>query len=276
MTMQQESETASPTGGKSPGALPQDETVMKLLNRSGRLTRTAPYRRTLLQQGKPGKTKPGPLAELVRRKQERALDLLLLVGAVTSGGDFSVIEWSTTWGRTVGLYDEGSATTSVSRSWKVLRDLRLISTARGSQGKTVVTKLLEDGSGAPYRPPGDGDPYFQLPFEYWEKGWYKKLSLPAKALLLITLSLRKPRFALPQERVKDWYGLSEATAGKGINELLKHNILVHVDDEWYDTLATRSGRASRPVYALWEPFAPRGLGIPVTDVEPSPTTTPGP
>ncbi|AWN30994.1 hypothetical protein DKG71_37355 [Streptomyces sp. NEAU-S7GS2] len=203
----------------------------------------------------------------MRRSAKRPLDLYLLLSAVTSGGDFCVTEWSTTWARSVGIFDETAGTTAVSRAWKVLKELRLITRARGEGGKSILTKLHEDGSGRPYTPPGEGlgDPYFQLPYEYWDGGWHNTLSLPGKAMLLIASNERKPRFALPQERIPDWYGISADSAGKGIRELSQHGILFHVDDEWYDTLKTRSGRGCRPVYSLWPPFAQRGLGEPATD-----------
>lgn len=251
-----------------PGKLGQPETIKLLLDRSQRPTRTVPIRRTFLQQGaSTGPKTPGPLHDLVRRSQRRSFDLLMLVSAVTSGGDFSVTEWSTTWARSLGIFDEASGTTTVSRAWKVLEELNLITRKRGKEGKTVITKLNEDGSGLAYSPP-TGEPYFQLPFEYWDNNWHNTLTLPGKAMLLIASSQRKSQFTLPQERMPDWYGISADTAGKGIKELMSHNILIHAADEWYDTLATRTGRASRPLYALWPPFSPRGLGTPTPAPEP--------
>ncbi|MEU1491475.1 hypothetical protein ABZ456_14610 [Streptomyces sp. NPDC005776] len=255
-------------------ALGQPETIKLILDRSQRPTRTVPIRRALLQRevGKRGTKSPGAVAVLVRRSAKRPLDLYLLLSAVTSGGDFSVTEWSTTWARAVGIFDETAGTTAVSRAWKVLKELGLITRARGEGGKSAVTKLHEDGSGRSYTVPGEGlgDPYFQLPFEYWEKGWHNKLSLPGKAMLLIASSQRKLKFTLPQERMPEWYGISADSAGKGIRELIGHGILVRVDEEWFDTLKTRSGRGCRPVYSLWPPFTPRALGGQAIDEE---TTT---
>ncbi|MFI7246192.1 hypothetical protein [Streptomyces qinglanensis] len=249
--------------------LGQPETIKLILDRSQRPTRTVPIRRAFLQReaSKGGIKSPGALATLVRRSAKRPLDLYLLLSAVTSGGDFSVTEWSTTWARSVGIFDEAAGTTAVSRAWKVLKDLQLIFRVRGEGGKSTITKLHEDGSGRPYTSPGEnlGDPYFQLPYEYWDKDWHNALSLPGKAMLLIALNQRKLEFTLPQERMYEWYGISADSAGKGISELQKHGILVHVDDEWFDTLKTRSGRGSRHVYSLLPPFTPRALGEPTTD-----------
>lgn len=274
-TTQPRSNSPSIPAQTAPAALGQPETIKLILNRSQRPTRTVPIRRSFLQQGaNNGSKTPGPLHELVRRSQKRPLDLYLLVSAVTSGGDYSVTEWSTTWARSVGIFDETTGTAAVSRAWKVLRDLNLITRARGKEGKSVITKLNENGSGTPYTQPGDGEPYFQLPYEYWDNGWHNTLSLPGKAMLLIASSQRKLKFTLPQERMPNWYGISADTAGKGIRELLRHGILVHVDDEWYNTLSTRSGRASRPVYALWPPFTPRGIGSPTPNGAPAPANSP--
>ncbi|MFF2024005.1 hypothetical protein ACFVW2_19675 [Streptomyces sp. NPDC058171] len=202
----------------------------------------------------------------------RALDLYLLVSAVTSAGDFSVTEWSTTWARSVGLFDEKSGTVSVSRAWKVLRELKLIDRSRGKEGKSVITKLHEDGSGTPYTPPGGrGEKYFQLPFEYWDEGLHESLGLPAKAMLLIASSLRKEKFDLPQERLPSWYGISADTAGRGLKELQDRGVLAHVDDEWFPTLSTRSGYASKPIYELLPPFHLRGMGTAAPE-----STTDGP
>ncbi|MFE7540826.1 hypothetical protein [Streptomyces platensis] len=255
-------------GGQGPSPLGQPETIKLILDRSQRPNRTVPIRRALLQrEARDGTKSPGALAALVRRSAKRPLDLYLLLSAVTSGGDFSVTEWSTTWARSVGIFDETAGTAAVSRAWKVLKELQLITRARGEGGKSTLTKLHEDGSGRPYTTPGEGlgDPYLQLPYEYWDRGWHNVLSLPGKAMLLIASNERKLRFTLPQERMPGWFGISADSAGKGIRELSEHDILVQLDDEWYDTLKTRSGRASRPVYGLRPPFTPRALGEPVTD-----------
>ncbi|GAA3177705.1 MULTISPECIES: hypothetical protein [Streptomyces] len=243
------------------GTLPQQDTIRLLLERSARPNRAVPIRREFLQQGPKGAPAPGPLHDLVRRSRTRALDLYLLVSAVTSSRDFDVTEWAATWARSVGDHGEKSGQTTVSRAWKVLTDLKLIERRRGREGKTTVIKLREDGSGTPYTPPrsSGGDPYFPLPYEYWDHGLNESLSLPGKAMLLITLSQRKERFPLPQGRMPNWYGISADTAGRGLTELQDKGVLAHVDDERFATLSTRTGWASRPVYSLLAPFTPRGL-----------------
>ena len=98
-----------------------------------------------------------------------------------------------------------------------------------------VVALNESGDGSPYDRPRDGgttDAYLQLSFDYWlsgpngEKGpaWIDVLTAPAKAMLLIGLTLRED-FELPLERAPKWYGISADTALRGFNELRQHGLL---------------------------------------------------
>ncbi|MGW5609364.1 hypothetical protein ACWEWI_25310 [Streptomyces sp. NPDC003753] len=242
-----------------PALMTQERTIELLLERSKRANRTAPIRRAFVQIGRAPQTTPGALRSLVSNKQERALDLYLLVAAVTSGGDYSVTDWSTTWARSLGVFDEKTGASAVSRAWKALKDLHLISTSRGTKRRTTVIKLHEDGSDSPYEPPITDEPYFQLPFEYWEHGLHTALSLPGKAMYLIALVQRKPKFPLTQAKISEWYGLADRTVANGINDLLHHQVLEQAGVETYETLAVPSGRAFRPLYSLKEPFHHRGL-----------------
>lgn len=96
-----------------------------------------------------------------------------------------------------------------------------------------MTLLREDGSGCDYTHPGEEgrdpskDRYFQLPVAYWvdaDEQWSSTLSLPAKAMLLIGLSLQ-PGFVLPVEKARLWYGISADTAQRGFAELVKRGAL---------------------------------------------------
>lgn len=241
--------------------LTQAETIEWLLNRSQRTNRTVPIRRAFVQDTEDGpilRQKPGPLRQLMRH--ERALDLLLLVYAVTSGGDFSVTERAETWGRASGLSfaTDGSASATVSRQWRKLDDLRLIE--RSSEGRFLrVTKLLEDGTGKPYtRPTGSEttrkDVYFQLPFQYWEDGFHDRLKMPAKAVMLIGMSLRKAKFPIVPEAYERWYGMSQATLRRGVDQLLQAQMLDEVDEEHFITGETPTGRGTRTLYAFRPPY----------------------
>jgi hypothetical protein len=241
------------------GAMSQDRTIEMILTRSARTNRTVPVRRLFLQLGEGRDTRSGPLKSLVASRQERALDLYLLVAAVTGGPGHAVTEWSTTWARTIGVLDEKSGASAVSRAWKALKDLGLITTTRGSLRRTTVTKRMEDGSG-PYEPPvSAGEKYLQLPFAYWEEHLHTRLSLAGKAMLLIALAQRKNTFPLVHARIGEWYGLAQKTVATGIEDLVGNGVLEPAGFEYFDTLAVRSGRGSRPLYRLVRPFHQRGL-----------------
>jgi hypothetical protein len=116
----------------------------------------------------------------------------------------------------------------VSKNWRWLEDQGLIASRRRGRLREV-TLLYEDGSRRPYRHPGeqggeDRGHYFKLPYAYWRGNFHDRISLPAKAVLLIALSLRDD-FVLPTERGAEWYGLSRDTVRKGLRDLRLLNIL---------------------------------------------------
>ncbi len=94
---------------------------------------------------------------------------------------------------------------------------------RERKGRLSSVYLLdESGNGDEYTSPERG--YFRVPYEYWSDDWYVRLSLRAKATLLIALSLKQP-FVLPAARGPQWYGISEDTIDHGQRELREHEIL---------------------------------------------------
>jgi DNA-binding MarR family transcriptional regulator len=247
----------------TPQVLSQDETIGLLLERSQRPNDRVPLRESFVQQRrKDGTPRGGPLRLLAR--DDRGLQLFLLAHAVTSGGDFSVTEWSTTWARTVGLYDDKSAMTAVSRAWKRLEDARLIRRERGQGGKVKVTVLREDGKGRAYQHPHEkGELYFGVPFAYWTapERWHDTLTMPAKVMLLVTLSLRQVEFPMPQDRVPEWYDISADTAMRGLGELIDRDVLEVVREDWFKTLKSKTGLASQHLYRLKPPFDLKGRGM---------------
>jgi hypothetical protein len=89
--------------------------------------------------------------------------------------------------------------------------------------------LREDGSGAPWSGAfEEREPFFHLPAAYWTYGFSRNLSLPAKAVLLIGLSLlsKDPSyFELPVERGAEWYGLTAQSVRTGLRELREIGLL---------------------------------------------------
>lgn len=235
----------------SPPVATQQDTIDEIIKKSGRHD-SVPIRRTFAQQGRRSQLKPGPLATFVRRHDMRALDLYVLTLTLATHEPFQAILPAGAWARALGLRGT-SRSAAVSRSWKRLEDVRLIS--RGRRGRTVVVTLLrEDASGAPYTYVGSkDDPYFRLPLEYFRDGWYKQLDLPTKAMLLIALSLDDD-FYLPAEWVARWYGISADTAARGLDKLRSLGLL---DREMHFKAAplTDQGWTREYTYRLKEPFA---------------------
>jgi hypothetical protein len=158
----------------------------------------------------------------VRNRRTRALDLYLLGHAVASAPPYDAAFPAAVWARALGLGDYGSAETAVSKNWTWIETQQLVTTRRRSRVREV-TLLREDGSGEPYRHPGEEGAerrghYFKLPYEYWEGNFPNRISLSAKAVLLIGLSLRDD-FVLPTEKGARWYGLSRDTVRKGLRDL---------------------------------------------------------
>jgi DNA-binding transcriptional ArsR family regulator len=195
------------------------------------------------------------------RSNER-LDLFLLIHCVTTRADWSVTHRSETWGRAAGISfaANGTASAAVSRHLHKLKELKLISTEPHGR-MTKITKLLEDGSGDPYTlPSGDKEgsrksTYFKVPFAYWEQHYYRKLSMPAKTMLLILMSQRKPSFALHKAREYAlWYGVSPSTVGRGIEELKNKRLLYEFLCEQQLDGFSVLGQSTQVRWALAAPF----------------------
>ncbi|HXP18125.1 MAG TPA: hypothetical protein VN840_00635 [Streptosporangiaceae bacterium] len=232
----------------------QQETIASLLEATGRRKREVPLRRDLVQQGTQRAPQPGPLREMVRRHDERALDIYLLLRAAASSEPWDVTRHARVWGRAIGLAtDSDGGTAAVSKAW-----VRLDSTyhlvRRERRGRLAkITALHEAGTGAPYTYPEKD--YFKLPFAYWttDDAWYHILSFPAKATLLIALSLRSP-FVLPAERAPEWYGMSADTLDRGQRELRQARLLTRtftVTENWLSP----TGKTTQYSFSLNAPFA---------------------
>ena len=206
-------------------ATPKD-TVEALLDSGNRRSGGVPLRKTFVQKGSRTAPEPGPLASLVRNGDQRGLDTYLLLKAVASAPPFNSHRSAAVWARALRYTGVSADEQTVSRIWRRLERLRLVT--RSKHGRLAnVTLLREDGSGEPYVLPATaGDPYLQLPVAYWrdEDQWCSKLGLPAKAMLLVALSLPPP-FVLPVEKAPQWYGISADTAQRGLASLQKHDVL---------------------------------------------------
>ena len=205
---------------------PRERVLRDLLRQSGR--GIVPIRKTFVQIGRGSSTRPGPLAGLVRRHDARGLDAYLLVHALASGGDYSCEYPAAVWARALGFDESATGSAALGAVSKVMKrldeDHRLIARTRRRR-RAVVTLLEEDGSGEEYRHPHKlNEQWLRLPHAYWLDGHHDRLSLPAKAILLIALSLNDG-FILPVEKAPQWYGLSADTATRGLQELRDARLL---------------------------------------------------
>lgn len=259
-----------------PPAPAQDAAIEAILLGSKRPQEALPLRHTLVQVKASGASLPGPLAALVRRGRDSTLEQYLLAHTLASGGEFSVRLSSVVWARALGLTDDEAGRRTVGRNWRILRDLRLVSTERAGR-EIRVTILDESGSGEPYRHPGQAPAqrYLQLPFSYWRDGYYKRLSLPGKAVLLIAMTLGD-WFSLPTRRGPEWYGLSRSTLERGYDNACANGVLER-QAQFKAAPLTPQGWTRENYYRLRPPFGPVGaiaksahpnFSVPAT--EPSP------
>lgn len=202
----------------------REESLVRLLVKSQR-RRAVPFRKTLVQRGLRTAPQPGALATFVTNRDMRALDLYLLHRALATKEPYDTRVEAGAWARMVGL-EPVKGVAVVSRAWGRLVKMKLVSRRRGGR-LAVITSLQEDGQGREYtRPSGKhGDTYLQVPLSYWLDGYDKSLSLRAKAMLLICLSLQEWS-PLPAEQVPSWYGISADTAERGLDELGKAGIVL--------------------------------------------------
>lgn len=210
----------------------RDEVVDALAARAKRRDGGVALRNNFMQRGNQGNPLPGPLSRLVRNHDERALDLYLMLRLITSSdavtGAWDVALSAQTWSDGLGLpAGDNDGTAAVSKAWRRLADNGLV--ARERKGNAAnITVLHESGRGKEYTYPGGkgAGRYFKLSEQFWtaEERWYRTLTLPAKAMLLVASSL-KPGFVLPLEQAPKWYGISADTAGRGLQELEDKGVL---------------------------------------------------
>ncbi len=210
-----------------------------------------PIAKTFVQQGRAKTTKPGPLHLFVGGHDERGLDAYLFVHALASADPWNCDYPSGTWVRALGLANDAelpSAKSAVSKVMKRLEDRNLIERSR--VGRTSSIKLLkEDGSGDPYEHPRSrGEYWLQLPYAYWTEHHHETLALPAKAMLLVALSL-PDGFPLPYDRCPQWYGISADTAKRGLKELTAKSLL-DFEQDWIKNHRSDTGWVEQRQYTL--------------------------
>jgi hypothetical protein len=149
-----------------------------------------------------------------------------------------------------------TASSTIAKQWKWLEDQRLVKRT-GRRGRySEVVLLREDGSGQPYSPTASGGRWIRIPFAYWTDNWYGRLDLPAKAVLLIGISLLDD-FILPLEQAPKWYGISADTASRGLRTLGDAGLLT-VRRLRKPSASAPNGFTVQSHYTLAGPFGPKG------------------
>lgn len=173
---------------------------------------------------------PGPFSTLVKAGDLSALKLYLLLVTKASAPPWDAALPAVVWARALGMPETKTSASTISKTWLRLEKRKLVQRTRHKR-MADVTLLREDGTGTPYTSPGDvNERYFQIPIELWTTGpnpsarWYRELSLPEFAVLLIGRSLGD-EFHVPFEKGPDWYGVSADTLTRGIHGLERRGLL---------------------------------------------------
>jgi hypothetical protein len=209
-------------------ASPQ-ETLDDLVRFSRQRRTLAPLRRAFLQA--PGKRNtPGPMHLFVSGRRDLAFDLYLLLHCGAAAKPWDVALPAMAWARALDRPQTLTSETTVSKNWTWLEQQGLVRSERFQRLRKVYL-LREDGSGQEYTRPttGEAHGYFQLPFAFFTERWHKKLTLRAKATLLICLA-QKPPFELRTEHATERYGLSPDSMQRGLDELRAHGLLTTTVD----------------------------------------------
>jgi|SRR5579875_2502114 len=233
------------------------QTVEAMLERTGR--KAVPIRRAFIQSETPDAhgSRGALLARIVHTRDASALDAYLLIHAMASSEPFDTEYPAVSWVRALGL--DSAATPDAARGHWAKITARLIELGlirRERRGNRMAYVLLhEDGTGTPYERPKTGADglWFSLPHAYWTLGHVQALTLPEKAMLLISLDQRNP-FPLPADRTPSWYGISAATAARGLAGLRKHGLLMY-ETNWRIDAKSPTGWAEERGYQLLGPYS---------------------
>ncbi len=236
------------------------ETKEALLGKSKRRTLEAPIRRSFVQRGSQADPDPGIIADLVRAHDERSLDTLLLMLAIASGPPHHIKLHGKggIWpiAAAVGLPRTKPGVAALAKVLARLERHHLLGRGRNDLGDRIIRLLKEDGTGKPYvHPYKSREPYFKLSFSYWLDGYDERLSFAAKTILLIGLSLPRS-FILPGTQVKRWYGISPDTLERGLDGLMREE-LVRRRGEFKKAPLAPIGYTQQWRYQLMPPFGRR-------------------
>lgn len=247
-----------PTDGAAatPRGRPPRETLL-LPMLEGTKRAFVPLRRTFIQKPRAAKGGRGSsLASLAR--DGSALDAYLLVHALASSSEpYQAAYPAATWVQLARLDEAASFGAAKSRWSKVmtkLAQLQLIERER--KGNEMQYRLLDEaGDGNPYKRPknvSDGH-WLRLPYSYWREGFDATLAHPEKLMLIIALD-QVDDFILPFNQAASWYGISEATARRGLRGLEARGLLTKTSS-FVAAPRSPTGWAEEFRYTLRGPFS---------------------
>jgi len=161
-------------------------------------------------------------ARIINKSQTTLFDLYLFL--LKTGQDLGLSEFPINYkdaALAIGRFPEDPHTINKINKFlkKLANDYKLIG-AEFKYGVPTVIKLF----------PPDLESSFNIPYSYWDYGWDKKLSLPAKFIYLVNLyeqqnSQTKPWWSLSRRRISDKFHISVVTVTNGMRELEKLQIV---------------------------------------------------
>ncbi|UFU15939.1 hypothetical protein LQK89_16815 (plasmid) [Curtobacterium sp. C1] len=216
-----------------------------------------PIRRDFLQRPRGTEGSRGAALALLARDSS-ALDAYLLIHALASSSEPYVAGYpAATWVQLIRLDETATFDAAKSRWSKVVGKLQKLGLIdRERRGNDMWYRLLhESGDGTEYTRPkktAQGN-WLRLPYSYWLKGYDSDLSHPEKVMLLIALDQQK-EFILPFNQSANWYGVSEATARRGLRGLEARDLLSSTST-FVPSPRSPTGWAEQFRYTLLGPFA---------------------
>lgn len=182
----------------------------------------------------------GRLADFVRQRRGRAIDLYMLALAASGSSDDVPPVPAAVWGRALGL-EQGSAAPIISRLWRWLEEEGLLTSTRIGRTKTI--RLIRTSSG------GDD---VTLSSAFFRGNFHNRLSMPAKAVLLAILAEGGRLSFLDESR--EIYGLNRDTVRRGLSALRTIGLL-RVQLARRPAPLSARGFVVERVYTLLPPFA---------------------
>lgn len=245
-----------PTRPSPPSARPpRSDLVASVLEGTKRTF--VPIRRAFIQKP-PGSEGPrgSSLARLARHSF--ALDAYLFIHALASSSQpYEARYPAATWVQLVRL-DEAATFEAGKARWSKtatkLAGLGLIERER--KGNEMTYRLLDEaGTHQEYVRPkrvSDGH-WFRFPYAYWVRDFDTQLTHPEKLMLLISLD-QTDGFALPFNQSASWYGVSEATARRGLHGLEAKGLLTK-SSSYVPSPRSPTGWSEEIRYTLVGPFS---------------------